>query len=517
MKVLVRWRRVRIVLGWRAARRDSSRPLGLKERTIRGGSARILAQAVNFLLRIGSMMVLSRLLNPRDFGLVNMVTAFTGVLALFRDFGLSAASVQRVTVTEEQTSTLFWINVATGAVLTVVAMASAPLVGRFYHEPRLVWVTSVVAVAFLINGFGVQHSAMLQRQMRFSRLASIDISALVIGTVIAIGLAKLGLGYWALVAMTVSGPFITTVAVWRATGWFPGPPERGVGLRPLMRFGVTMTLNGLILYVAYNFVNVLLGRFWGAEAIGIYSRAYQLIRIPTDNLNSSVGEVAFAALSRVQDQPERLKRYFLKGYSLVLALTLPMTIACALFADDVILVLLGPKWKAAGVIFRLLAPTILVFAIANPLGWLLSALGLVGRGLKIALAFAPFMIIGTLVGLPYGPKGVAMTYSIVMTVWLIPTIIWAVHGTVISVWDIINAPIRPMVSSFVAAGIAFGVQYFYGPMLSPLPRLAVEGIVLVTAYLGMLLFVTGKRSFYLDLLRGSKGPTPAEENSLASA
>jgi PST family polysaccharide transporter len=262
---------------------------------------------------------------------------------------------------------------------------------------------------------------------------------------------------------------------------------------------------------------VLLGRFWGAEAIGIYSRAYQLIRIPTDNLNSSVGEVAFAALSRVQDQPERLKRYFLKGYSLVLALTLPMTIACALFADDVILVLLGPKWKAAGVIFRLLAPTILVFAIANPLGWLLSALGLVGRGLKIALAFAPFMIIGTLVGLPYGPKGVAMTYSIVMTVWLIPTIIWAVHGTVISVWDIIKAPIRPMVSSFVAAGIAFGVQYFYGPMLSPLPRLAVEGIVLVTAYLGMLLFVTGKRSFYLDLLRGSKGPTPAEENSLASA
>jgi O-antigen/teichoic acid export membrane protein len=327
----------------------------------------------------------------------------------------------------------------------------------------------------------------------------------------------LGFGYWALVAMTVSGPFITTVGVWMATKWFPGPPERGIGLRSLMRFGGTMTLSGLVLYVAYNFVNVLLGKFWGAEAIGIYSRAYQLIKIPTDNLNSSVGEVAFAALSRVQDEPDRLRRYFLKGYSLVLALTLPITIACALFADDVVYVLLGPKWKEAGIIFRLLAPTILVFAIANPLGWLMNALGLVGRGLKIALVFAPFMIVGCLVGLPYGPKGVAVAYSVVMCVWLVPTVIWAVHGTAISVWDILKTPVRPLVSIVAAAGLAYAVRHFYGPALLPLPRLVVEGAVLVTAYLGMLLFVTGQKSFYLDLLRGSNGATPVDGKSLASA
>lgn len=477
----------------------------------------MVGQALNFLLRIGSMMVLSRLLNPTDFGLVNMVTAFTGVLTLFRDFGLSAASVQRASITEEQTSTLFWINVVTGAFLTLAGMGLAPAVSHFYHEPRLFWVTAVVAVAFFVNGFGVQHSALLQRQMRFSRLASIDISSLVISTLIAIAVAKLGFGYWALVAMTVSGPFITTVAVWMATKWFPGPPERGIGLRSMMRFGGTMTLSGLVLYVAYNFVNVLLGRFWGAEAIGIYSRAYQLIKIPTDNLNSSVGEVAFAALSRVQDEPERLRRYFLKGYSLVLALTLPITIACALFADDVVYVLLGPKWNEAGIIFRLLAPTILVFAIANPLGWLMNALGLVGRGLKIALVFAPFMIVGCLVGLPYGPKGVALAYSVVMSVWLIPTVIWAVHGTVISVGDILKTPMRPLASSAVAAVLAFGVRHFYGPTLRPLPRLVAEGAVLVTVYLVMLLFVTGKKSFYLDLLRGSEGATPVDEKSLASA
>jgi O-antigen/teichoic acid export membrane protein len=488
----------------------------LKERTIRGGSARMGAQAANFTLRVGSLMVLARLLNPKDFGLVGMVTAFTGVLSLFRDFGLSAASVQRASVTEEQTSTLFWINILVGGILAIVTVAFAPVVAAFYHEPRLAWVTSVLAIGFLLNGAGVQHSAVLQRQMRFTALALIDIVSLFLSTAIAISMAMSGYGYWALVAMTISLPLTTTAGLWLATRWVPGMPRRRAGIRSMMRFGGTMTLNGLVVYVGSNFEKVLLGRYWGADAIGIYGRAYQLIRIPTDNLNSAVGEVAFAALSRLQDEPDRLRRYFLKGYSLVMALTVPITITCALFADDVIFVLLGPKWKEAAQIFRFLAPTILVFAILNPLGWLLNSLGLVGRGLKIALVFAPFMIAGYVIGLPYGPRGVALAYSAVMTLWVVPSIAWAVHGTVISVRDILLALSRPLGSSLVAAALASSVRYFYGPMLSPFPRLLLEGTVLFATYTGVLLFAAGRKSVYMELLQGLKGPSPAEEKSLVS-
>ena len=168
----------------------------------------------------------------------------------------------------------------------------------------------------------------------------------------------------------------------------------------MMRFGGTVTLVGLVVYVASNFEKVLLGRFWGVAALGIYGRAYQLINIPTDNFNSAAGEVAFSALSRLQDDRIRLRTYFLKGYSLVLAMTLPITIACALFADDMIVVFLGPKWMAAAPIFRLLAPTALVFAVANPLAWLVCSLGLVTRSLKMSLVIAPLMIAGYVMGLP---------------------------------------------------------------------------------------------------------------------
>src|SRR5262245_16483407 len=245
----------------------------LKQRTIRGGSARLAAQAANFLLRVGSLMVLARLLNPTDFGLVGMVTALTGILSLFRDFGLSAASVQRATVTEEQTSTLFWINILVGGILTAVGLVSAPVIAAFYHEPRLLRVTSVLAMGFLINGAGVQHSSILQRQMRFTALAVIDIVSLTISTAVAFAMAMAGYGYWALVAMTLCLPLASTVGLWLATPWVPGRPRRQAGIRSMLRFGGTTTLNGLVMYIASNFEKVLLGRFWGAEAIGIYGRA----------------------------------------------------------------------------------------------------------------------------------------------------------------------------------------------------------------------------------------------------
>src|SRR5260221_2229559 len=300
----------------------------LKARAIRGGFAKVCAQGANFVLRIGSLMVLARLLDPKDFGLVGMVIAFTGVLKLFRDFGLSSATVQRVEVSEEQISTLFWINCLVGVFLWLLLASVSPLVASFYREPRLIWVTVVLATGFFFNSVGVQHSAMLQRQMRFTALATIDIISLLASIAVGIGMAVYGFKYWSLVGMTIVAPLVTSISLWLATGWIPGAPRRRVGVHSMMRFGGTITLNGLVVYIAYNLEKVLLGRFWGAETVGIYGRAYQLINIPTDNLNSAVGEVAFSVLARVKEDQPRFKSYFLKGYSFVVAMTIPITLFC---------------------------------------------------------------------------------------------------------------------------------------------------------------------------------------------
>src|SRR5215472_7758750 len=192
--------------------------------------------------------------------------------------------------------------------------------------------------------------------------------------------------------MAVATPLSSAIALRIITGWIPHLPKLRAGIGSMIRFGSTLTINGIVVYVASNFEKVLLGRYWGADAIGIYGRAYQLIRIPTDTLTGAVGEVAFSALSRLQNDPHRLRSYFLKGYSLVLAITPPATIACAVLAPDLIGLLLGPKWKEVAPIFRYLTPTILVFAIANPVSWLVMSIGWVMRGFKMSLVIAPVMI-----------------------------------------------------------------------------------------------------------------------------
>lgn len=486
----------------------------LKARAIRGGFAKVCSQGANFVLRIGSLMVLARLLDPKDFGLVGMVTAFTGVLNLFRDFGLSSATVQHVEVTDEQISTLFWINSLVGATLWLLLAAASPLIAAFYREPRLLWVTVVLAVGFFFNAVGVQHSAMLQRQMRFTALAVIDIIALVVSITVGIGMALHGFKYWALVATTITPPLVCSILLWLTTRWIPGPPRRHVGLQSMIRFGGTITLNGLVVYAAYNLEKVLLGRFWGAETVGIYGRAYQLINIPTENVNSAAGEVAFSLLARVQNDIDRVRNYFLKGYSLVLAVTVPLTVACALFGNDLVSVLLGPKWKEVVPIFRLLAPTILIFAMINPFAWLMFSLGKVRRSLTIALVIAPLAITAYLIGLPYGPKGVALAYSTAMTIWLVPHILWCIHGTTISFRDILDVVKRPLVSACVGAALAFGVQFQYGPLLSPLMRLALGSGILFGVYVLMLLYVMRQKAFYVDLIRGLMGTGSVNEKTL---
>jgi O-antigen/teichoic acid export membrane protein len=483
----------------------------LKRKMIRGGLARVCAQGANLLLRVGALMILARLLSPKDFGLVGMVTAFTGVLTWFRDFGLSSAAIQHSNITKEQISTLFWINILLGALLGLVAIAMAPAIAAFYGEPELFAVTLVLAVGFLFNAAGVQHSVLLQRQMRFTALAVISIISSIVSIAIAVIGAEAGYGYWAVVAMTVTQPLVATIGFWLTTRWVPGMARRRTGIRSMLHFGGTLTLNGLVAYVAFNAEKVMIGRFWGADAIGIYGRAYQLLLIPTENVNSAVGEVAFSALSRLRDDPIRLKSYFLKGLSLVLGMTLPVTIACALFADDVVFVLLGPTWKDTAEIVRLLAPTVAILAIINPLGWLIYSLGLVVRALKIALTFAPLMIAGCVMALPYGPKGVAFAYSTVMTIWVVPHVLWCVHGTAISPRDILLVVIRPLGSGILAGAVALGVRLICGDFFPPLPRLFLESGILLITFFGALLFVANQKKLYLDLFKGLKRPSSLAE------
>jgi PST family polysaccharide transporter len=343
--------------------------------------------------------------------------------------------------------------------------------------------------------------ALLERQLRYVAVAAIEVGAQLIAYTLGVVMALAGFGYWSLVAATVVTPCLTTLFCWTVAGWIPGRPQRDKEIGAMLRFGGTISLNSLVIYIAYNFDKFLLGRFWGADALGVYGRAYQLVSIPTQALNGAIGGVIFSALSRVQSDPVRLKSYFVKSYALLVSLTVPITIFSAIHAEDIIAVVLGPKWGDAVSMFRLLAPTILVFGIINPLFWFLLAVGKQVRSLHIAFAIAPLVIVAYFIGLPYGPNGVALAFSVAMTLWVVPHVIWCLHGTMLSPLDLLSATWRPFAAGFVAAVLTAVLQAWLVKINTPIIRLMLAGGTMGTIYLAILAFAFGQKDLYLDLLR----------------
>ena len=447
------------------------------------------------------MVILARLLVPEDFGLLGMVTALTGFMGLFKEAGLSDAAVQGHSVSQDQLSMLFWINAALGCGLGLLCAVSADGVAAFYGEPRLVWIMLTAGIGFVFAGLATQHRAVLRRNLRIHVLAVIDVISLAASIAVAIAMAATGWGYWALVASGIVLPAGNALGVWLTAAWVPSRPRRRSGVRHMIMYGGTITLNSVVLYLAYNAEKVLLGRFWGAEALGIYGRAYQLVDMSTNTLHSTLGSVAFPALSRVQAEPERFRRYFLRIYSFFLSIAIPTTVACAIFAEDIVLVFLGPKWKEAAPVFRLLAPTILAFALINPFGWVLFANGRVGRSLRIALVIAPVTILACVFGLGHGPVGVAVGFSTAMVLLVVPVILWSRQDTLITTRDTVDALIPAAGSVVLGAAAALLSWPWVREIAWPLLRLTTACSVLYGTYLVMLLLVFGQGRIYVTLLR----------------
>ena len=472
----------------------------LKRKSVVGGVAAVSAQGAKFVVQTATTMVLARLLSPEDFGLQGMVLVVIGFLGLFRDAGLGMATVQRLEVTHEQTSTLFWINVAVGAILAALCAALAPLLFSFYHEPRLYWVVVVSGAMFMFNGLSAQHSALLQRGMRFVTQAKIDVFSLSVGSGTGIVMALLGCGYWSLVGMAMAISAVGAAASWLAVPWVPGPPRRRSGIRSMLHFGGLATCNSFIVYLAWNAEKLLLGRFWGADALGLYGRAFQLVTLPVQQLNTAVSGVAFPALSRIQHDAKRLARSFLRGFSLLISATIPITITCALFAEEIVRVVLGAKWMEAAPIFRLLAPVAVVFAVANPFSWLVMSTGRIGRALSISTATTPLVILGIMLGLSHGPKGVALGYSSAMTLLVIPIAAWSKHGTGITWADLWSATNPPFLSGLLAGAAGLLVKFTLSGRLGPILYLTIGlGLVLGT-YAWALLIVMRQKHVYMDML-----------------
>jgi len=396
--------------------------VGLAGHAARGALSTGVGLVARMLLQLASVVVLSRLLSPRDYGIVAMVVAIIGIGDTLRDFGLSSAAIQSRDLSRGQRSNLFWTNSAIGLALGLLALAGSGLVAGFYDEPALTAVTQALAVTFLLNGMMTQYRAGLVRDMRFHVVARVDVVAPALALVAAVGLALAGAGYWALVAQQIVQAVVALVAVVWAGRWLPGRYDRGVPMRDLYRFGGHLLGSQLIGYLANNVDSLTIGHRFGAHALGVYNRAFQLLMNPLNQVRAPSTTVALPVLSRAAGTPQFDE--IVRTGQLVLAY--PVTIALAVVAgtaEPLVGVLLGPAWQEVPPVLRLLAVAGIFQTLSYVGYWVYLARGLTRELLHYSLASAAIRITCVLVGSVWGVVGVAAGYAVApMLAW--PLSLW---------------------------------------------------------------------------------------------
>lgn len=384
----------------------------LKGRSVRGGVYVLVAQGIKLFLQMGSTMILARLLTPADFGLVAVVTAITGFVGMFKDAGLSAATIQRDHINHAQVSALFWINLVLSFFLMLIVIVIAPVVTWLYDEPRLLFVTIALAGTFIFGGLTVQHNALLRRQMRFKDLAAIEVISLAVGAVTAVIMAWQGCGYWALVGMTAGVVIVNCILAWALTEWRPGKPRRGSGVRTMLIFGGHLTTFSFVNYFSRNADNLLIGWYWGSAALGLYSKAYGLLTQPVRQFDQVVSTIMLPLLSRLYVDKERYGRSLKKMQRISVSLSMPLLVASAFYADVLISLLLGAQWVDSIPIFRILAVVAIIQVVARFTGWVFVSSGETAAMVKYGAIGSLLTVVSFVVGLPWGPIGVANAYLV---------------------------------------------------------------------------------------------------------
>ena len=441
------------IFQWDKLKKDLSR------KSVRGGITTLTSQGIQFLMRIMGTAVLARLLTPKDYGMIGMVTVVVNFAAMFKDAGLSMATVQKTEINDEQISTLFWLNILISAVLGLCVLAGSPLVAFFYRRSELTAVTAVLSVSFIVSGLTIQHQALLRRHMRFTTLASIQIASQVITLGITILLACLGWRYWALVGGSLAQALAGTLLTFYFCPWVPRRMQKGTGVRDMLKFGGHLTGFNFVNYFSRQSDNILIGRFIGAEALGLYARAYNLFMMPITQIRSPLNDVAMPALSSLRNQPERYVKYYQRLLDIMASLTIPLTMYCAIEADFLIRLLLGSKWLGAVPVFRILAIAGLIQAIAGTRGLVLLSCGFSRRYFYWGLFNAIVCVSSFVVGLRYGIEGVAMAYAIVNYVILVPSLFYCFPNTPVTITLFIKTLLPPLALSSVVGLCLFIIKH----------------------------------------------------------
>jgi O-antigen/teichoic acid export membrane protein len=471
----------------------------LSKSTVRNAGITILAQGSIFAIQLLATLILARILTPSDFGLVTMVTTFSLLLASFGLAGFTEAVLQTEEINSSLASNLFWINIGGGLILSAAFGAAGSLLARFYGDPRIAKVSIGFSLVIFFSIAPVLHLSLMKRAMQFGLVSANEIIGRVAAVLITVCCALLGWGYWALVAGAIVQPIIVCIGVWILCPWLPGLPRQVQGTGAMFRYAIHVYGRYSLNYCTGNIDNLLVGWRFGAAALGFYKKAFDLFVLPSSQLLSPILAVVVTTLSRKNKDRDDYKRYFLKGLCIVTFVGMAASADLTLTGRDAVRLMLGQKWGEAGRIFTYFAPGIGIMLIYQTTGWIHLSLGTTGRFLRwtVVELFVTGMFF--LLGLRWGPVGIAGAWTASFCVLTIPAFWYAGMPIDLRVGSVLNAIWRYVVAALTAglACSALVARMRWHPLVAPfglvgtITRIVTNSLLFNLLYLGTIIILFG--------------------------
>lgn len=378
-------------------------------------------------INLGSTAILARFVTPDAYGLVGMAATLTALLQTFADGGLSVATIQRKDLTQGQVHNLFWVNTLAGAALSFACLLLAPAVAAFYRRDELGLITAVMGLSFLLSGVAVQPMALLNRHMRFRQISSAEFAGTLAAPALGISLALAGFGVWALVGQALAGQLVRTFAYVIISDYRPSRPRRHQGTGALLCFGGHLMAFGFVTIFSRNLDNVLIGKYWGTEELGYYSRAYFLMMLPTMLATGALTAVMVPSLSSLQHDPERLGAAYRKAVQMLAFFACPAAVMVGVAAPEIVRIIYGDQWLPVVPMLVWLSIAGVTQPIHNTTRWLYTASGKSGRMFAWGCVAAVTLAAAFAIGVPWGGVGVAVSYAVAMALALTAPALWLAH------------------------------------------------------------------------------------------
>ncbi len=435
----------------------------LASRAAGGAAVTMAGQVLKMTVQFGGIVLLARLLSPYDYGLMAMVTAIVGVAEILRDFGLSSAVIQAREVSREQRDNLFWINSGIGLTLALVVFASSSWIAHFYHEPTLVTISQVLAVTFLLNGMTTQYRAHLSRGLRFGQLALTDVGAQTLGLIAGVAVALAGYGYWALVWQQVVQALLGLVISGACARWLPRGYHRAAPMRSFLSFGWNLMAAQLLGYASRNVGQVIIGHRIGAEPLGLYNRAFQLLMMPLNQINAPATSVALPVLSQLQDDPKRFGAFLLRGQTVMVHLITAMFAFASAQALPLIVLVLGEQWRSAVPLFQVLTFGGIFQTASYATYWVFLAHGLMRQQLVYSVVGRVLLIGSIFIGSIWGVMGVTVGYTIGLALMWPLSVIWVARiAPSVPAASVFNNALRAIIGYCACGAASMAASWRWG-------------------------------------------------------